>query len=279
MAMLMTNKIFSQTWVERTGSLPEKEFWVEVINSVKIKFPDFKFLAEVYWNMEWKLQQQGFDYCYDKRLYDRLIHDKPSFIREHLKAEWNYQTKLVRFIENHDEKRAIEVFGEEKSKAAALIALTLPGARLVHEGQSYGYKINLPVQLGRRIIEEKNPNITRFYEDLLKLAPGREYDSANWSLCRVDQISDKNQSYTNLIAYLWCVNELYQLIVVNFSPYPSQGHVRIDGIEYGTSDWNFNDLLTKKTYTYNGQHLSTFGLYIDLLPWKAHIFDIKRLTS
>jgi hypothetical protein len=29
-------------------------------------------MAEVYWDMEWTLQQQGFDYCYDKRLYDRL---------------------------------------------------------------------------------------------------------------------------------------------------------------------------------------------------------------
>ncbi|MFX1340218.1 MAG: alpha-amylase family glycosyl hydrolase [Promethearchaeota archaeon] len=279
MAMLMTNKVFSKTWGERAGPIPEKEFWVEVIEAVRNKSPSFKFLAEVYWDMEWELQQQGFDFCYDKRLYDRMIHDKASFIREHLKAEWDYQTKLVRFIENHDEKRAIEVFGEKKSKAAAVIALTLPGARLVHEGQVYGYTIKLPIQLGRRFLEEKNPNITKFYENLLKAAPGREFNTARWSLCRVDQISNENRSSTNLIAYLWFVNELYQLIVVNFSPYPSQGHIRIDEIDYGISDWNFSDLLTQKTYTYNGQNLGKFGLYIDLLPWKAHIFDIKRLTS
>ena len=27
-------------------------------------------MAEVYWDLEWTLQQQGFDYAYDKRLYD-----------------------------------------------------------------------------------------------------------------------------------------------------------------------------------------------------------------
>ncbi len=279
MAMLMTNKVFSQTWGERAGPFPEKEFWVEVIKSVRTKFPDFKFLAEVYWDMEWELQQQGFDYCYDKRLYDRLIHDNAQSIKGHLQAEWDYQSKLVRFIENHDEKRAVEVFGEDKSKAAAIIALTLPGARLIHEGQIEGYRIKLPVQLGRRLIEEKNLNITKFYENLLKAAHGREFEIAKWSLCRVDQISGENHSNINLIAYLWRVNEQYQLNVVNFSPYRSQGHVRIDGIEYGNNEWNFNDLLAQKTYTYTGEHLSTFGLYIDLLPWNGHIFDIKRLKS
>ena len=277
MAMLMANRVFSRTWGERAGSPPEKEFWVEVINSVRSKFPTFKFIAEVYWDLEWELQQQGFDFCYDKRLYDRLIQYDAQSIMDHLKAEWDYQSKLVRFIENHDEKRAIEAFGEYKSIAAASLILTLPGARLIHEGQTTGYKIKLPVQLGRRVVEEENSKLTEFYKVLLKVAPGRDFNNAKWSLCRVDPISDENHSNINLIAYLWWVNEQYQLTVVNFSPYPSQGHVRIDGIEYGNSDWDFNDLLAQKTYTYDGQHLSTFGLYIDLLPWNVHIFDIKRL--
>jgi len=67
--------------------------------------------------------------------------------------------------------------------------------------------------------------------------------------------------------------------VVNYSPYRSQGHIRIDAIEYGNNEWNFNDLLAQKTYTYNSEHLITYGLYIDLLPWNGHIFDIKRLNS
>lgn len=276
MAMLMTNKIFSLIWGERAGPIPEKEFWVEVIQAVQYKYPNFKFFGEVYWDMEWELQQQGFNYCYDKRLYDRLIYDTSSFIKEHLKAEWDYQTKLIRFIENHDEKRAVGVFGEERSKAAAIIVLTLPGARLVHEGQTYGYKIKLPVQLGRRRIEEKNPNIINFYENLLKIAPGREFDSAKWLFCRVDQISDGNHFSINLIAYLWWINEQYQLTVVNYSPYRTQGYIKIDAIEYGNNDWNFKDLLTQKTYTYTSEQLNTYGLYIDLLPWNGHIFDIER---
>ena len=33
---------------------------------------DLRFIAEVYWDLEWTLHQQGFDYTYDKRFYDHL---------------------------------------------------------------------------------------------------------------------------------------------------------------------------------------------------------------
>ena len=74
MAMLLVGRIFGQTWEGRTGEEPSTEFWWDVIGAVKTAHPPFIFLAEAYWDMEWELQQQGFAYCYDKRLYDRLVH-------------------------------------------------------------------------------------------------------------------------------------------------------------------------------------------------------------
>ena len=41
-------------------------------------------MAEVYWDLEWTMQQQGFDYAYDKRLYDRLREGHPQAVRGHL---------------------------------------------------------------------------------------------------------------------------------------------------------------------------------------------------
>ncbi|MGO8056294.1 alpha-amylase, partial [Rhizobium leguminosarum] len=77
-------------------------FWPIVIKKIREKFPDFLFMAEVYWDMEWNLQQLGFDYAYDKRLYDRLREGPLNTVREHLNAEPDYQNKLARFLENHD---------------------------------------------------------------------------------------------------------------------------------------------------------------------------------
>ncbi|TFG07603.1 MAG: alpha-amylase [Promethearchaeota archaeon] len=278
MAMLMTNKIFSQTWGERAGPPPEEEFWVDIIKSIRKDYPNFTFLAEVYWNMEWELQQQGFDYCYDKKLHDRLIHDNAHSVREHLKADWDYQRKLIRFIENHDEKRAIKVLGESKSKAAAVIICTIPGAKLIYEGQMKGYKIKWPVQLGRRINEENNLELMGFYKNLIEATPSSEFEDGNWALCNIEQVNDADISNNNLIGYQWWSEDKYRVIIVNYSEFKSRGQVKIEKLNFGTYEWEFNDLLNQNIYRYNGQNLSMYGLYVELNPWNSHIFDLKRLN-
>ena len=276
MAMLMTNDVFKKTWGQRAGTTPANEFWREVIPKVKDQFPNFKFLAEVYWDMEWELQQQGFDYCYDKKLYERLANEDAESIRSHLEADISYQKRLVRFIENHDEERATKLFGEKRSRAATVIILTLLGATLIHEGQMRGHKVKLPVQLRRRPMEEDNTELMEFYKKLLEIVPGTEIKTGKWELCKIEPV-DNDNSYKNIIAYIWSLVNRNILIVVNFSTYLTQGHIRIKGISYGSSEWTFRDLLTDEKYTYKGEDLDTHGLYVDLDAWKSHIFYIKRI--
>ena len=153
MAMLMLNNIFERTWGARAGAKPANDYWTTVIPAIKGKHREFKFIAEAYWDLEWELQQQGFDHCYDKKLYDRMEHSDAESVRQHLLADLAYQQKMVRFIENHDEPRAAATFPTEKGRAAAVAILTLPGARLLHEGQFEGRKVRLPVFLARRPAE------------------------------------------------------------------------------------------------------------------------------
>ncbi|MHA1477010.1 MAG: alpha-amylase family glycosyl hydrolase [Promethearchaeota archaeon] len=277
MAMLMTNRVFSKTWGEKAGSPPEKEFWEEIILTVKNKYPDFKFIAEVYWDMEWELIQQGFDYCYDKRLYECLASFNVQSVRYHLKAELDYQNKLLRFIENHDEPRAITTFGSEASKAASVIASTLPGARLIFEGQTRGYKIKLPVQLGRGAIEEDDTYMMEFYDKLLRIIPGREFNEAKWSLCEIKPVGINDNSFNNIISYQWLAEDQRLLIVVNYSSTSSKAHVIIDKIDYGLNEWRFTDLLTGNDYNYRGKNLNENGLYIELDGWKSHIFRVEKV--
>ena len=150
MAMLLLNDVFERTWGVRAGLRPATEYWDDVIPAVKRAHPDFLFIAEAYWDLEWELQQHGFDFCYDKRLYDRLEHESAESVRLHLCADLGYQQKLLRFLENHDEPRAASAFPGAKERAAAVVTSTLPGARMFHEGQFEGRKVRLPVFLGRR---------------------------------------------------------------------------------------------------------------------------------
>ncbi|MFW9937609.1 MAG: alpha-amylase family glycosyl hydrolase [Candidatus Thorarchaeota archaeon] len=276
MAMLFLDEVFANTWGERAGSVLEKEFWEEIIPKVKEKYPEFLFIAEVYWDLEWKLMEQGFDYCYDKRLYERLANEDAPKIIEHLQADLDYQKKLVHFIENHDEQRALSVFGEEASKAAAIIAFTLPGARLIYEGQLHGYEIKLPVQLGRSPTEEGNIDIIDFYHRLLKIIPGNEFQEAKWELCGVESIAT-DDTFKNIIAYQWVVENQYFLIVVNYSLQTSKAHIKVKDLNYGITKWEFLDILNEKEYIYEGKDLDEYGLYVELEAWKGHIFEIKKL--
>jgi hypothetical protein len=172
MAMLMTNEVFARTWGERAGTAPEADFWPMLIARCKQVHPDLLFMAEVYWDMEWTLQQQGFDLSYDKRLYDRLVRDPPDSVRGHLQADDAYQQRLIRFIENHDEPRAALTFGPARGRAAAVVMSTLQGARLYHDGQLEGFRTYLPIQLGRQPDEAPDRDLRMFYGRLLDAAAG-----------------------------------------------------------------------------------------------------------
>ena len=116
MAMLLLNQIFERTWGSRAGQRPPTEYWDDVIHVVEKAYPNMCFIAEAYWDLEWELQQRGFDFCYDKRLYDRLEHDNAENVRLHLCADLAYQKKLLRFLENHDEPRAAATFSPQRSR-------------------------------------------------------------------------------------------------------------------------------------------------------------------
>src|SRR5262249_12679072 len=144
---------------------------------------DFLFMAEAYWDLEWELQQQGFDFCYDKRLYDRLEHDNAERVRLHLCAEPAYQERLVRFIENHDEPRAAATFPGAKARAAAVTASTLQGAVLFHDGQFEGRRQRVPVFLRRRPDEPIDRGLQEFYSKLLRIFRREDVTEAQWQLC------------------------------------------------------------------------------------------------
>ncbi len=207
MAMLPLNYVFSRTWsevIEAKGlELPPSEFWKDAISTVKEKHNDFIFIGEAYWGLEWELQQQGFDYTYDKTLYDRLLQESASDINEHLKADFEYQSRSVRFIENHDEQRAATVLGEKKSEAAALIASTLPGMHLYHDGQFEGKSVKLPAQLGREPDEPVNSGLVEFYKSLFNAANSIKGNNVNWELIECMPAGGSDSSNTNIISYMF----------------------------------------------------------------------------
>jgi len=274
MAMLLINSIFKRTWGNRVGELPSEEYWSVVIHAVRLKYPNVLFMAEAYWDLEWDLQQLGFDYCYDKRLYDRLVHDNAESVRLHLTAGLDYQDKLVRFIENHDEPRAATTFSPEKERAAALIIMTLPGAKLLYEGQLEGRKVRPPVFLDRRPVEPIDKDLQAFYHQLLATITQSDMLGGTWLLCERSGWPD-NSSYMNLVACCWSQNDSHHLVVVNLSEDQSQAHVHLPWDNMAGTTWQLTDLISGDVFQRDGDEMHLSGLYVDLHAWKFYFLSFK----
>ena len=276
MAMLMLNDIFERTWGARAGAKPADDYWATLIPAIKAQWPEFIFMAEAYWDLEWELQQQGFDFCYDKKLYDRMEHGAAENVRLHLCADLAYQEGMVRFIENHDEPRAAATFPDGKGRAAALAILTLPGARLLHEGQFEGRKVRLPVFLARRPAEPVDHDLAAFYGRLLKETDRDLFRNGAWRLCERSGWPD-NQSCQNILTWCWVKDEERYLIVVNFSEVTSQALIRVPWDEVREKMWRLDDRLSGETFERNGNDMRDAGLYVELGPWHCHLFQVHPL--
>ncbi|MXP20490.1 alpha-amylase [Gordonia sp. HNM0687] len=229
MAMLLMNEIFAQTWGTRAGPAPTDEFWPDIIDTVRAEHPQFVFIAEAYWDTEAALVAQGFDHCYDKTLYD-ILRDQPDLLGRRLRTTDHDRTPVtaLRFIENHDEPRAPEAFGD-RDRQAAVVTLTVPGARLIHHGQLTGRRRRLPVQLGRSHDEPVDVERALFYRALLGILRDEAFRTGSCRWCDTSESAPGVLAWTRRAERSW-------LIVVNTLGAEVAGHVRPELFEPSQDD-------------------------------------------
>lgn len=276
MAMLLLADVFAQTWGELVGPAPVQEFWPTVLSLVRQRHPDMLFVAEAYWDREWTLQQQGFDHCYDKRLYDRLHEDGPQSVRGHLQSDLAYQQRLMRFLENHDEPRAAHALQPAgRQRAAAVAIATLPGSTLWHEGQFEGRRVRLPVFLARRPDEPLDAALRQFHHDLLAAVASTGMRADQWRLLDTAGWPD-NSSHLNLLAWCWESASRRHLVVVNLSGTASQGRVRLSWTGAAGRPWRLVPVLGGETLERDDDEIRDAGLFVALEPWGWHLFAVEQ---
>ena len=269
MAMLVLPEVFERTW-----GLSAEPFWPSVIADVREAHPDFCFMAEVYWDMEWTLQQQGFSYTYDKRLYDRLREGHIRPVREHFLADADYQNKSARFLENHDEPRAAATFHPEVHKAAALITFLSPGLRFFHQGQFVGRRKRISPHLVRAPEEPVDEQLRQFYESLLAILRDPTVREGDWQLLECLPAWDGNWSNDSFIAFSWEGAQSRVLVTVNYSSNQGQTYVKLPFSDLRDQNWLLKDLLSDAAYEREGNDLSERGLYLDEPAWKVQVFSL-----
>ncbi len=272
MAMLVLPDVFERTW-----GIQSQPFWPRATERVRKKSPDFSFMAEVYWDMEWTMLQQGFDYAYDKRLYDRLRDGHARPVREHFYAGLDYQNKLARFLENHDEPRAAATFTPEVHEAAAVITFLSPGLRFFHQGQFEGRTKRISPHLVRGPDEPVDQKLKQFYDRLLSVLRHPAVRDGQWQLLECVPAWDGNWTWDCFLVFAWQgAGDERLLVTVNYAPNQSQCHVRLPFADLGNSQWRLKDLLGDATYDWDGNDLQGRGLYLDERPWSARVFALTR---
>jgi hypothetical protein len=236
-------------------------------------------IAEAYWDTEWTLQQQGFGFCYDKRLYDRILEQNPPDVRGHLLADLGYQSRMVRFLENHDEPRIADKLPAVLERAAAVTIATLPGATFWHEGQFEGRRVRVPVFLDRRPDEPPDQALAAWYHDLLDKVAGHGVRSGAWELLQAEGWPD-NQSCQDLIAWSWTPGDdaggvRGHVIVVNLSTAPAQAQIPLPWPDLAGRHWSLVDLLSGEDFTRDGGQLADPGLYIELQPGQSYLLAVR----
>jgi glycosidase len=271
MAMLVLPEVFERTW-----SIPSQPFWPRATRRVREQAPGFCFMAEVYWDLEWTLQQQGFDYAYDKRLYDRLRDRHARPVREHFWAGLDYQDKLARFLENHDEPRAAATFPPAVHRAAAVITFFSPGLRFFQEGQFQGRTRRVSPHLCREPDEPIDQELKEFYDRLLAMLRTPVVREGRWQLLECGAAWEGNWTCDGFIAFDWQGPDGERLlVVVNYANNQGQCYVRLPFESLEGRTWRLEDRMGGVTYNRDGDCLQAQGLFLDLSAFGYHIFEIN----
>jgi glycosidase len=280
MAMLVLPDVIARTWGERARPADESEpvadpFWPAAITATRQHHPGFVFMAEAYWGLEWTLQQQGFDYTYDKTLYDRLRSQDAAAVRGHLHADPDYQRHSARFLENHDEPRAAAVFPPPVHRAAAVIAFLIPGLRFVHEGQAAGRRVRACNHLRRRAAETADPEMESFYARLFAWMRLPEVRDGAWRLLDCQPAWEGNPTWERFLTFSWEAPGRRMLVAVNYGPTQGQCYVRLPWSDLEGQSVTLRDLMNPATrYERDGGDLARRGLYLDLPAWGHHVFSV-----
>ncbi|MBD3271066.1 MAG: hypothetical protein GF384_00845 [Elusimicrobia bacterium] len=266
-----------------------EEFWLEAIYETRRINPRFSFVAETYWNKESYLQSLGFDLTYDKNIYDLLASavnggDVWNFQQYMRFVTTEYLTKSVHFLENHDEERAMNVFGHEGQKAAATCIMTIPGTPLIHNGQMEGKKERLPVQrIIPKMIEHPDHVLKDFYAQILKLGKHEVFRKGSFYIL--------NTTNSNIFSFFRRWNNETMLVTINLTCHMQTAslHLPLNELKFDAhKKYHFTDLYyplkskqvrtrpeVKKKYIYHGSQIIDYGLYVELGPFDSHIFQCE----
>jgi hypothetical protein len=196
-------------------------------------------------------------------------------IRDHFLAGLDYQDKLSRFLENHDEPRAASEFPWPQHQAAAIITYLSPGLRFFHQGQFEGARVRVPVHLCRGPSEPINLEVHTFYSKLLKALTSGVFRDGTWAPLQPQPAWPRNWTCGDFVAYAWAMGQTSRhIVVVNYAGNQGQCRLVFPWPDLHDNKVRLTDVMGSEVYDRKGAELVSEGLYIDHAPWHFNVFAL-----
>ena len=328
-AMTLTKKHYQRLWFPQPGTggdIPSRaehamtkeefdrampnEFWREVVERVAKEVPDTLLLAEAFWLMEgYFVRTLGMHRVYNSAFMNMLRNEENDKYRQLIKNTLVYDPQIlkryVNFMNNPDEKTAVEQFGKgDKYFGICTVMITMPGLPMFGHGQIEGYAEKYGMEYYRPYWDE-TPDyylIHRHETDVFPLVHRRRVFANVDNFRLYDFYTPSGNVDENVFAYSNTEGGQAALVVYHNRygstsgwiktsvPYLVKGsenaHLETselaDALQLG-GDSNtfvtFRDYIEKLEYIRSVQDIREHGMFFALDAYKHHVFMDFRLVS
>ncbi|MCG3198685.1 MAG: hypothetical protein GHCLOJNM_03189 [bacterium] len=292
------------------AAMPE-EFWREVVDRVAAEVPETLLLAEAFWLMEgYFVRTLGMHRVYNSAFMNMLKDEDNAKYRETLKNVLEFSPEVlkrfVNFMNNPDEKTAVEQFGKgDKYFGICMMMATLPGLPMFGHGQIEGFAEKYGMEYRRAYWNETEDGelLHRHEAEIFPLLRRRFLFSGVENFALYDFHAPEGHVNENVFAYSNRVDADRAIILYNNSYHTTSGWIRestainmgrqeetqlvrrtlTEALGIGAEETRFlifQDHAEGLEYLRSAKELAEKGLFVHLRGYQYHAFvDFREVID
>ena len=291
------------TKAEFDAAMPQ-EFWRELVDRVAREVPGTLLLAEAFWLMEgYFVRTLGMHRVYNSAFMNMMRDEENanyrSVIKNTLEFDADVLKRYVNFMNNPDEKTAVEQFGKgDKYFGVCTLMATLPGLPMFGHGQIEGYGEKYGMEYRRAYYDERPDTwlVARHEREISPLLHRRALFAEVRDFLFYDFYTDDGWVDENVFAYSNRLGDERALVVYHNKYASTRGWVRIScGYAEKTGDGGkrvrqktlgecfglshdgamyvaFRDAASGQEFLHRQRDVAERGIHLTLDAYKTHVF-------
>lgn len=319
-AMTLAKKHYQRLWFPQPGTggdIPSRaefampretfdevfpvEFWREVVDRVASEVPDTLLLAEAFWMMEgYFVRTLGMHRVYNSAFMNMLRNEDNAKYRQLIKNTLEYDPQIlkryVNFMNNPDEKTAVEQFGKgDKYFGICTVMVTMPGLPMFGHGQIEGFAEKYGMEYYRAYWDETPDQhlIHRHHQEIFPLARKRYIFAEVENFWLFDLFTPEGFVSEDVFAYTNRSGNESALTLYNNRFGATRGWVKASAARLNKSTGSleqtdlyhalglsgggnhivlFRDHQTGLEYIRSSEEIRHNGLYVELNAYQSHVF-------